>query len=103
MHEVLVNRVGGISLPRKSVVRLVDCPDMTLDVYRGRKTTIQQQYKTLSYSEIDTVFFVHVPHFLFIYLFKDCLPCLFHGFRNKHFNKISLDSMLYFHNELYKF
>ena len=32
MHEVL---------PRKSVVRLTDRPDMTLDVYRGRKTTIQ--------------------------------------------------------------
>ena len=43
MHEVLVNRLGGQSLPRKSVVRLTDCPDMNLDVYRGRKTTIQQQ------------------------------------------------------------
>ena len=43
MHEVLVNRLGGLSLPRKSVVRLTDGPDMTLDVYRGRKTTIQQQ------------------------------------------------------------
>ena len=43
MHEVLVNRLGGLSLPRKSVVRLTDCPDMTLDVYRGRKTTMQQQ------------------------------------------------------------
>ena len=41
MHEVLVNRLGGLSLPRKSVVRLTDRPDMTLDVYRGRKTTIQ--------------------------------------------------------------
>ena len=41
MHEVLVNRIGGLSLPRKSVVRLTDRPDMTLDVYRGRKTTIQ--------------------------------------------------------------
>ena len=40
-HEVLVNRLGGLSLPRKSVVRLTDRPDMTLDVYRGRKTTIQ--------------------------------------------------------------
>ena len=39
MHEVLVNRLGGLSLPRKSVVRLTDRPDMTLDVYRGRKTT----------------------------------------------------------------
>ena len=46
MHEVLVNRLGGLSLPRKSVVRLTDRPDMTLDVYRGRKTTIRQQYLT---------------------------------------------------------
>ena len=45
MHEVLVNRLGGLSLPRKSVVRLTDRPDMTLDVYRGRKTTMQQQIK----------------------------------------------------------
>ena len=43
MHEVLVNRLGGLSLPRKSVVRLTDRSDMTLDVYRDRKTTIQQQ------------------------------------------------------------
>ena len=41
VHEVLVNRLGGLRLPRKSVVRLTDRPDMTLDVYRGRKTTIQ--------------------------------------------------------------
>ena len=45
MHKVLVNRLGGLGLPRKSVVRLTDRPDMTLDVYRGRKTTIQ--YNTL--------------------------------------------------------
>ena len=43
MLEVLVNRLGGLSLPRKSVVRLTDRPDMTLGVYRGRKTTMQQQ------------------------------------------------------------
>ena len=42
VHEVLVNRLGGLSLPRKSVVRLTDRPDMTLDVYRGRKTTMQK-------------------------------------------------------------
>ena len=41
VHEVLVNRLGGLSLPRKSVVRLTDRPDMTLDVNRGRKKTIQ--------------------------------------------------------------
>ena len=45
MHEVLVNRLGGLGLPRKSVVRLTDRPGMTLDVYRGRKTTIQQNNK----------------------------------------------------------
>ena len=43
MHEVLVNRLGGLGLPRKSMVRLTDRPDMTLDVYFGRKTTTQQQ------------------------------------------------------------
>ena len=43
MHEVLVNRLGGLSQPRKRVVRLIDRPDMTLDVYRGRKTRTQQQ------------------------------------------------------------
>ena len=42
MHEVLVNRLGGLSLPMKSVVRLTDRPDMTLHVYREHKTTMQQ-------------------------------------------------------------
>ena len=43
MHGVMVNRLGGLSMPRKSVARLTDRSDMTFDVYRGRKTTIQQQ------------------------------------------------------------
>ena len=37
VHEVLVNRLGDLRLPRKSVVTLTDRPDMTLDTYRGRK------------------------------------------------------------------
>ena len=53
MHEVLVNRLGGLSLPRKSVVRLTDRPDMTLDVYRGRKTTMQQQTTTVKILRYD--------------------------------------------------
>ena len=52
MHEVLVNRLGGLSLPRKSVVRLTDRPDMTLDVYRGRKTTMQQQQQQILQLEL---------------------------------------------------
>ena len=54
VHEVLVNRLGGVSLPTKSVVRLTDRPDMTLDVYQGRKNnnatmqcTQKQAYITL--------------------------------------------------------
>ena len=53
VHEVLVNRLGGLSLPRKSVVRLTDRPDMTLDVYRGRKTTNQQQPSIQGCSDIE--------------------------------------------------
>ena len=43
VHKVLVNHLGGLSLPWKSVVKLADHPDMTLNVYRGRKTTKTQQ------------------------------------------------------------
>ena len=41
MHEVLVNRLGGLSLPRKSVVKLTNRPELTLAVYRGQQ---QQQF-----------------------------------------------------------
>ena len=58
MREVLVNRLGGLSLPRKSVVRLTDRPDMTLDVYRGRKTTKQnKQTWVISKDRFDFFFF----------------------------------------------
>ena len=57
VHEVLVNRLGSLSLPRKSVVRLTDRPDMTLDVYRGRKTTMQQQEQSISQD-----LFIHIHY-----------------------------------------
>ena len=64
MHEILVNRLGGLSLPRKSVVRLTDRPDMTLDVYRGRKTTrqqtIQQQIKVYGYTFRQSNFVIYL-------------------------------------------
>ena len=77
MQEVLVNRVGDLSLPRKSVVRLTDRPDMTLDVYHGRKTTTQQQQQSLK--EDILLFFIcchenanleHFKTFLFFILVK---------------------------------
>ena len=58
MHEILVNCLGGLSLPRKSVVRLTDRPDMTLDVYRVGKTTTQQQQRS-SYKLVLILFVSH--------------------------------------------
>ena len=49
MHEVQVNCLDGLSLPRKSVLKLTDRPDMNRDVYRRRKTTQQQQHKKWSF------------------------------------------------------
>ena len=40
-------------------------------------------------------FFPKLDNFL-----KDGRPYLFHSFRNKYFNKISLGNMLYFQNKL---
>ena len=56
MHKVLVNRLGGLSLPKKSVVRLTDRPDMTLDVYRGRKTTTQQPINPIALRKTKIVY-----------------------------------------------
>ena len=58
MLEVLVNRLGGLSLPRKSVVRLTDRPNMTLDVYGGCKTTIQ-------YNNVPALYLFGIDHEIF--------------------------------------
>ena len=65
MHKVLVNRFGGLSLSRKSVVRLTDRPNMTLDVYCGRKTTTQPQQK------------IHCKVFYNLIFIPGVLTCLF--------------------------
>ena len=54
------------------MVRLTDRPDMTLDVYRGRKTTMQQQYYSLTHDRTNLsvgmvvvvvlLFYVHGKH-----------------------------------------
>ena len=87
MHEVLVNRLGGLSLPRKSVVRLTDRPDMTVDVYRGRKTTNQQQsttkhdFQTISLSYHCTFLFYFIFFSFFFFFFFFFLWCIFSFFR----------------------
>ena len=76
MQEVLVNRLGGLSLARKSVVRLTDRPDLILDVYLGRKTTNKQQQ--LNNSE----------NCLFV-CFSSSFPVVFiGGFGNLHADQI---------------
>ena len=52
VHEVLVNCLGGLSMPRKSVVRLTDCPDMTLDVYHGHKNNNTTQIGSAQYFKL---------------------------------------------------
>ena len=61
MHEVLFNLLGGLSLPRKSVVRLTDRPDMTLDVYSGRKTIQQQQQQVIKFEKEKLKFLNDLP------------------------------------------
>ena len=81
MHEVLVNRLGGLSLPRKSVVRLTDRPDMTLDVYRGRKTTIQQNHFKVILRKLNTGFVSVTLNLLLFFggLFLRQYFCLYHA------------------------
>ena len=43
-----------------------------------------------------------VDPLVFVCEFEDGLPYLFHTFRNKYFNKISLGNMLYFQNKFVK-
>ena len=67
MHEVLVNRLGGLSLSRKSVVRLTDRPDMTLDVIVHVKQ--QQQHEATS----NTCGRPTIAFLIIISLLIDCL------------------------------
>ena len=67
MQEVLVNRLGGISLARKSVGRVTDRLDMTINVYRGRRTTTTTLEGNLFAS---LRFYLVVERYLFCYLQK---------------------------------
>ena len=47
VNLVLVNHLEGLSLPRNSVVRSTDHPDMTIAVDHGRKAPAQQQQQLM--------------------------------------------------------
>ena len=61
MHEVLVTRLGGLSLPRKSVVRLTDRPDMTFTVMFT--VDVKQQHNIIT---------LHLENFLRWFLPQAC-------------------------------
>ena len=65
MHEVLVNRLGGLNLPRKSVVRLTDRPDMTLDVYRGRQITTHNMLNSAEHEILNDHKYKHIEKLCF--------------------------------------
>ena len=48
------------------MVRLTDRPDMTLDVYRGRKTTIQQQQQYMYVKYMYVNLLAGQTNFLFV-------------------------------------
>ena len=64
MHEELVNRLGGLSLPKKSMVRLTGRLDMTIAVYNGRKTAKQQQQPSApTATKLGNLYLYQTAHF----------------------------------------
>ena len=92
MHEVLVNRLAGLSLPRKSVVRLTDRPDMTLDVYRGRKTTIQHFFNFSKVKFLGFCFNI-TPVFFYLCIYSFIFVLVKHNFE---IIKIEMNQFVYF-------
>ena len=94
MHEVLVNRLGCLSLSRKSVVRLTDRPDMTSVVYRGRKTTttISAKLEDGFYHKLQKHFFykkktISLPLFVSFALSVACKNSRFSFLSNNYNNQ----------------
>ena len=50
MHEVIVNGLGGLSLPRKSVVRLTDHPDTMFIVDIKQQHNNNRVYSAIRHS-----------------------------------------------------
>ena len=84
VHKVLVNHLGGLSLPRNSVLRLIDGPDMTIDVYCGCKAKIQQQQQLLHcHAVIDSIYAIKSTFWLWTlqcnYATADSVMCSVHS------------------------
>ena len=82
MHEVLVNRLGGLSLPRNSVVRLTDRPDMTLAVNRGHNTATEHLLMAL-FLRVPIVCERTVKAFARLRKFSCCFELLLFAYRTK--------------------
>ena len=52
MHLVLVNSLGGLSLPRNSAVRLTDRPDMTVAVDIKQQNSIANEDLGFAFKDI---------------------------------------------------
>ena len=57
----------------------------------------------MTYIDNHMTYIVDSENIYIWWLLKDCLPYLFHSFRNKCFNKILLGNILYVQNKLYRF
>ena len=87
VYEVLVNHLEGLSLPRKSVIKLTDRPDMTIDVYRGRKTTTQQRQQNYFICSIGVQQSIYFIELLYCYP-RHILRCYMNR-RYSYFNNLS--------------
>ena len=52
------------------MVRLIDRPNMTIDVYHGRKTTMQQQHQFIFFFDLVNTVTKYVPPNHLVYLNK---------------------------------
>ena len=81
MHLVLVNHSENLSLPRSSVVRLTDCPDMTIAVYHSLEATKQHfSYRHTMYTiPLIVSAFDNGPYHMIFLFFGDSLSFCHHG------------------------
>ena len=98
MYLVLINHFGGLSLPRNSVVRLTDRPDMTIAVYHGHKATKENA----SHSEANRLIYsteiknatLNLSNILFLMVYVNYIPFNFLSFQTLTFTVLEIQSCL---------